>query len=145
MYNNSNDYYYQLGGESIGISKHSVQRDAIINELCSRHDHPTADEIYISLKDTMPTLSLGTVYRNLSWFHQEGSILKIPTDGADRFDGNTDEHYHLICRECGHVFDLDMPVIDNINSLAEECSAGKIFSHALTFYGICHNCINKNV
>ncbi len=121
MYNNSNDYYYQLGGESIGISKHSVQRDAIINELCSRHDHPTADEIYISLKDTMPTLSLGTVYRNLSWFH------------------------HLICRECGHVFDLDMPVIDNINSLAEECSAGKIFSHALTFYGICHNCINKNV
>ena len=46
--------------------KHSRQREAILTELRSRKDHPTAEELYLSLKPHMPNLSLGTVYRNLN-------------------------------------------------------------------------------
>lgn len=42
--------------------KHSKQREAILAELRSRKDHPTAEDLYLTLKAEMPNLSLGTVY-----------------------------------------------------------------------------------
>ena len=50
--------------------------------------HPTAEDVYASLKQENPRLSLGTVYRNLSQLAERGEInrLKMP-NGGDRFDG----------------------------------------------------------
>ena len=52
----------------MALTKRSRQREAILSELCGRTDHPTAEELYLSLKEEMPNLSLGTVYR-LSLIH----------------------------------------------------------------------------
>ena len=68
--------------------KHSKQREAILSELRSRKDHPTAEDLYFTLKAEMPNLSLGTVYRNLNMLASDGVILKISFEGADRYDGN---------------------------------------------------------
>ena len=58
--------------------------------------HPTADMVYLHVKETFPNISLGTVYRNLNLLADMGEIIKIPTpDGADRFDGCTKPHYHF--------------------------------------------------
>lgn len=58
------------------MTKHSKQRDAIFENLRSRKDHPTAEEIYLSLKPAMPAISLATVYRNLAQLENEGLILR---------------------------------------------------------------------
>jgi Fe2+ or Zn2+ uptake regulation protein len=55
--------------------RHSKQRDAIFDNLCSRYDHPTAEDIYFSLKPKIPALSLATVYRNLSQLVEDGKII----------------------------------------------------------------------
>lgn len=122
------------------LEKKSKQRSAILSELASRTDHPTADEIYFSLKPQFPNLSLGTVYRNLSQLSEKGAILKLTCSGADHFDFNTDEHYHLYCPTCSRLYDLDMPVSDNLDELAQQHFKGKINYHRLTFYGVCENC-----
>ena len=43
----------------------TAQREAILKELRSVKTHPTADELYAALRVKLPTISLGTVYRNL--------------------------------------------------------------------------------
>ena len=74
--------------------KYSRQRESIIQYLSATHSHPTADMVYMHVKEEFPNISLGTVYRNLNLLADIGEIIKIPTpDGGDRFDGRTDSHY----------------------------------------------------
>lgn len=46
--------------------KRSKQRECIKAFLATRTDHPTADTIYMNIRQEFPNISLGTVYRNLA-------------------------------------------------------------------------------
>ena len=119
---------------------HSKQRDAIFENLRSRKDHPTAEEIYLSLKPAMPAISLATVYRNLAQLENEGLILRLGSGGSARYDGDTDPHYHLLCLGCGRVFDI--PYIDD-GGLCEKAGKlfdGEVLSTVVTFRGYCVRC-----
>ena len=48
------------------MRKYSKQRELILNSLRNRKDHPTAEKLYLDLKNEMPELGIATVYRNLS-------------------------------------------------------------------------------
>ncbi len=123
--------------------KYSRQREGIKQFLSTRYDHPTAETIYINVKQEFPNISLGTIYRNLSLLTELGDIQKISTGiGPDRFDGNPAPHYHFFCNECGSVIDLEMNGIDHINVIANSQFSGKIDGHITYFYGKCQNCIN---
>lgn len=95
--------------------KYSKQKELILKAVKECHVHPTADEVYFMLKMENPNLSLGTVYRNLNKFAEKGDLLKIQFPGGpDRFDGNTIEHFHMKCTECGKISDVfvnEMPII----------------------------------
>lgn len=122
------------------MNKRSKQRDAILENLCSRRDHPTADELYFSLKQDMPQISLGTVYRNLNLLCDEKKIQKISVGGAEHYDGNANEHYHLHCVKCGRVVDVDMPLDEKIKDECKKYFDGEIFGFSITFRGLCSNC-----
>lgn len=57
--------------------KHSKQRDSIKTCLMGRRDHPTADAVYMSIREEFPNISLGTVYRNLNLLVDLGEIQKL--------------------------------------------------------------------
>ena len=65
----------------MATSKYSHQRESIINFLTGRTDHPTADAVYQYLRNDLPTISLGTVYRNLNQMAASGRILRLHVDG----------------------------------------------------------------
>lgn len=91
--------------------KYSRQREAIKNFLMSRKDHPTAEVVYEHVLKAFPNISLGTVYRNLSFLVDNGQAVKVPCeDGSVHFDGNVMPHYHFQCTECGAVIDLILTV-----------------------------------
>ncbi len=127
--------------------KYSRQREAIKNFLSLRTDHPTADTIYLNLRQSFPNISLGTVYRNLSLLVSTGEIVKLSCDGKmDRFDWNTDPHYHVMCTMCGCVQDLPMKPLSDLNQQASQLFDGSIDSHQVMFYGTCRNCfLHKTV
>jgi Fur family peroxide stress response transcriptional regulator len=111
----------------------------------NRYDHPTAENVYTSIKDEFPNISLGTVYRNLSLLSELGEIQKITVNGgADRFDGNPAPHYHFFCRKCGCVMDLPLSVREDLNILAAENFPGIIESHTILFTGVCPDCKEKS-
>ena len=79
--------------------KYSRQREVIKENLMHREDHPTADMVYMDVRETFPNISLGTVYRNLQLLTDLGEIQKLNIgDGVDHFDAKTFPHYHFICR-----------------------------------------------
>lgn len=80
----------------MAVVKRSRQREAIKEFLMSRKDHPTAEVVYEHVSKDFPNISLGTVYRNLSFLVDNGMAIKVPCeDGSVHFDGNVEPHYHF--------------------------------------------------
>ena len=125
--------------------KYSRQRESIKRFLLSRYDHPTADTVYLHVKEEFPNISLGTVYRNLNLLVETGEILKLTCgNGPDHYDGNAAPHYHFVCRECGQVYDIDLDEMTGLNASAQSKAPGKIDSHSILFYGRCYQCMEKD-
>ncbi len=69
--------------------------------------HPTAEELYQSVKSEVPSLSLATVYKALDALESCGLVSKLPdADGSARYDARSERHYHLRCLRSGQVRDL---------------------------------------
>lgn len=125
--------------------KYSRQRESIIECLRSRNDHPTADMIYMAVRETYPKISLGTVYRNLSLLVEQGKISRLSCgEGWDRYDAITSPHYHFHCTKCGKVSDLELSPMDHIDVLAGHGFDGRIEGHFAYFYGVCEQCLKEN-
>ena len=126
-------------------TKHFRKRDAILQYLQSVSDNPSADRVFTQLMAQIPDLSMGTVYRNLNLFKQQGLAVSVATiKGVERFDGNTDPHVHFICQECDAVIDLmDMEIPESLKAVAERSSGGHIAQCQLCFTGICQECLAK--
>ncbi|HJB96972.1 MAG TPA: transcriptional repressor [Candidatus Acutalibacter pullicola] len=85
----------------------SRKRMAILNALQETDVHPTADWVYARLKPRYPNLSLGTVYRNLKKFCENGRAVSVGViNGQEHFDGRVDPHAHFVCKQCGAVLDV---------------------------------------
>ena len=97
------------------------QRRVILQELRNVHSHPTADDIYIMVRKTLPRISLGTVYRNLEILSEMGLIKKLVGCGRQRrFDGDIENHYHIRCVKCGKIDDLPEEIADLISRVREK-------------------------
>ena len=131
----------------MAVLKYSRQRESIKEYLASTCEHPTADTVYLHVKQEYPNISLGTVYRNLNLLAELGEAVKITTEyGGDRFDGRTQPHYHFCCKHCGRVMDLGLELEDmsDINKEASKNFDGIIENHSMMFYGTCNDCIKKS-
>ena len=123
-------------------SKHFRKRDAILTYLRHSDQHPSAETIYSQLKQEIPDLSLGTVYRNVSLFKQQGLIQSLGTVlGVERFDGNVEPHVHFICHSCGCIRDLhNLPVPEELSATAARETGARIEQCQLIFTGTCAEC-----
>lgn len=126
----------------MAIERKSKQRDAIINNLKNRYDHPTAMELYLSVREEIPNLSLGTLYRNLSQLEESGLVIRIPDGATDRFDGNPEPHAHFKCTHCEKVYDL-MSFNNDTITFSDEI-VGKVTNYSLMAYGLCKHCNKLN-
>ena len=126
-------------------TKQFRKRNAILSYLRSVTNHPSAEKVFTDLKAEIPDLSMGTVYRNLNLFKQQGLAMSVATvKGVERFDGNTDPHVHFICTDCDAVIDLmDMDVPESLKSIAESCCGGHVTDCQLSFTGLCKTCNEK--
>ena len=87
---------------------YSKKREVILAKIRSTKTHPTAEWVYRELKDEIPDLSLGTVYRNIGVFKEDGEMISVCTvNGQERFDANTMPHSHFVCTACNAVIDFD--------------------------------------
>lgn len=123
--------------------KYSRQRECIKSFLISRKDHPTADTVYMHVRQQYPNISLGTVYRNLTLLSDIGEIARLNVgDGVDHFNADTSPHQHIVCTSCGCVQDIFLPEEDTkkIIDYAGKYYNGVITQQILHFRGTCSDC-----
>lgn len=123
------------------MERRSEKRDALLENLRRRCDHPTAEAVYAGMKKIYPTISLGTVYRNLGQLADSGKIIKVGSpDGKEHYDGRTEPHTHFYCERCERVFDVSV----RIDAEKAEKELGAVINHAsCTLRGICRACLEK--
>lgn len=118
----------------------SRQRDAILQNLQNRCDHPTAMELYLSVREDFPNLSLGTLYRNLKGLCDNGVIVSLSSGGEEHYDAVVRPHAHLRCEKCNRFYDLpDLPE-QTVQQLETLPYAGKLNGYSLIFFGVCEHC-----
>ena len=95
------------------------QRSAVFDYLRSVDSHPTAEQVYLAVRNELPNISLATVYKSLETLVDARLAAKISdADGPARYDCRSDAHYHLRCVETGQVRDLPIPYdADLLNKL----------------------------
>lgn len=88
----------------------------------------------------MPSISLGTVYRNLEKLVELGLAIKVANVfERERYDATVEPHTHMVCNDCGSV--IDIVISDDLTqSLIKESEHLGYDSYGLTFYGKCDKC-----
>lgn len=118
--------------------KPTIVRLKIYDYLVSEKNHPTADMLYKSLSDEIPTLSKTSVYNTMDLFSQKKLVQTITIeDNETRFDADTSSHGHFKCTKCSEVFDFDVDFSKTTHNLPAEFI---INERHLYFKGLCKSC-----
>lgn len=114
------------------------QRKLILDIINRSRSHPSAEEIYREAKAVMPSIALGTVYRNLGIMAKDGEIRRLVCENApDRFDRTAPLHDHMVCTVCGAITDTD---VGSLRDTIEDCVGEKIIGYELMVRHVCNCC-----
>ena len=119
----------------------TVQRREVYNALMMRRDHPTAVEVFMRVKEKMPSISLGTVYNCLETLTECGLVRHVNLDRASsRYCPNIEPHAHFFCTECGAVFDVPLLKDSSFEKVWDVPPKSIVSHHEATFRGLCPEC-----
>ena len=121
--------------------RYAKQRQEVLNVVMASNDHPDAKMVYERVKEVIPKISLGTVYRNLNDLVNLNEIKRISIkDGNDRFDKTICNHNHVYCIICGKVMDVNYTISNEDLKKIEKQTGFKITNSNFNIKGICNNC-----
>ena len=128
-------------GERRPATRNTIQRALVLEAVQSLHEHPTSADVYEEVRAKHPNISRATVYRNLGVLADKGEVLRVEVaGGADRYDFFNEPHYHARCRQCGRIFDIDMPYRFDLTDEVVDAHGFKIEGHQIMFDGTCPSC-----
>ena len=120
---------------------HSPKREAILQAVQQSEAHPTADMVLQMVRNQYPSISQGTVYRNLRILAQEGRIRVVHSaDGVDHFDGDTEPHIHITCMHCGKIVDYPQTAFEEPLQKISQETGFWIDRGRIELYGCCQAC-----
>jgi len=125
--------------------KITPQRTAIYEALMAVEKvHPSAEMMFQSVKERIPSISYDTVNRILLKFAEIGLIDVVEGHGGPRrFDADRDNHHHFHCIQCGRIIDFPSVDCDNIKIPDGIEENFRIMSNRVVLTGICNNCLKK--
>lgn len=126
------------------MKNYSRQREEIIKVIKNSYNHPTAEEVYMTVKAKDPAVSRSTVYRNLGLLVESNMIKQISMKvGPDRYDYMRKPHNHAMCIKCGKVFDFEYSFeYEVLSKTIKEQTGVEISIDGIAFEGICDSCKN---
>jgi Fur family peroxide stress response transcriptional regulator len=125
---------------SAGVTP-TMQRLAVLEYLEKTKSHPTADEVYVEVRNSCPTIARATVYNTLEALTKAGTILQLTVDAAAaRYDADLDPHVHFRCRLCGVVYDIDAKQEPCLGDMVKGHRVESVRTYA---FGVCASCRKK--
>jgi Fur family peroxide stress response transcriptional regulator len=118
------------------------QRAAVYRLLAHTTVHPTADEVFLGVREEVPGISLATVYKSLETIVSCGLACKLShANGSARYDGRTDPHHHARCITCGAVSDIAGELRDSdLTDIRSDAGGFQVTGYQLELTGYCPAC-----
>ncbi len=121
--------------------KATPQRLEIFRQVAQTEEHPDADLIGARVRRRMPTVSVDTVYRTLTFLEENGLIQKVSRlHGSARFDANMQDHHHFVCTVCGGIWDFYDAALAGLPVPAAAAALGTASSVHAEVHGVCGPC-----
>ncbi len=125
-------------------SRNTIQNQFVLEAVQNLKNHPTAEEIYDYILKKYGKISIATIYSNLQSLSLEGKIKRLDLPNVPtRYDHQTFNQYHFLCKKCGKLFDSDVPFNNLAMQQIKENSKFVIDEVNVILTGTCPDCINE--
>lgn len=116
---------------------------AVLEAVQAACTHLSADQVWARVRERMPRISRGTVYRNLQKLVRRGALAAVRLSGrVVRYDASVEPHDHFVCQECGIIQDL--PGVEGGGDVPELRKRGHVvFQRLVAWYGLCAACLRE--
>jgi len=139
---NCNDQFIEYF-KKMGL-KITPQRCAVYRELIQAKSHPTAEEMFQTVRREFPNISYDTVNRTLLKFAEIGLVDTVKSGGGPRrFDPVMDNHHHFHCVKCGNITDFRSEEYSSLGIPDEIQDGCIVFTKRIVLNGICKECRKK--
>jgi Fur family transcriptional regulator, peroxide stress response regulator len=120
----------------------TFQRQVIYEAIVDSREHPTPELIYEQVRLRIPSISLGTVYKNVKTFLDSGVLREVTLHhGSVRLESNMTPHHHLVCSSCKVIFDIEESAVEPVQLPKTGLPAGfSIKRCRVEFVGVCKSC-----
>jgi Fe2+ or Zn2+ uptake regulation protein len=124
-------------------TRETQQRKVVYETIKKTQVHPTADWIFERVREAMPKISLGTVYRNLGVLKQEGLVRELyGTDRRARYEANMIPHAHFVCSGCGEITDVHGDTELDWRTMKDLVGC-EVSEQRIEFVGYCPACVHR--
>lgn len=118
-----------------------LYRNTILTVLAHTR-HMRAEDIFYKLKQQHAGVSITTIYRNIKSLEKRGVVVSLlHPDGSARYElKETLDHQHLICQDCGKVFEIKFGFLAQLSESLKERAQFEILEEHVAFVGTCIEC-----
>jgi Fe2+ or Zn2+ uptake regulation protein len=123
------------------MSYKTTQKQAVLEWVTAAKNHPTAQEVYEGVRETLPKISFATVYRNLDTLAKQGQIKEVQfVDKKKRYEAVMHQHQHFICSQCERIIDMELSKLLNVTEAVKKMQCHVVESYNLELIGTCAAC-----
>ena len=124
--------------------KMTPQRIAVFEFLEGNTSHPSAHEVFKTIKRRFPSTSFATIYNTLNAVQEIGIIQQLSLDpGKRHYDPDTSPHHHIRCLECQRIDDVGLEKLGGFNVDSFELNDYQLTGFSVDFHGVCPRCRAK--
>jgi Fur family ferric uptake transcriptional regulator len=128
--------------------RRTAQRDVIMEIFLRTEQHLTSEDLYWLVQKQDPTVGHTTVYRTLKLLTEAGLAREVRFgDNKTYYEHhyNHEHHDHMICTECGRVFEFFSQVIESMQDEMADKLGFRPTHHSLRIWGLCKECQRSEV
>ncbi len=122
----------------------SRQRQLIVEQVFSHHDHFDADELMAHLQDLIVQrqVSRPTVYRTLAELVEAKLLRKMTLGGRSVYehDYGYPQHDHLHCQVCNKLIEFHSDELERLCGVVAEQHDFQVLGHRWFVTGVCSEC-----
>jgi len=118
------------------------QRDVVLDVIESAGAHLDADGLYQLARKRDNRISLSTVYRTLALLKRHNLVdeLHLSEEHHHYEAKSSQQHYHLLCTECGAVEEFSGDIVERIREQLRREQGFEVSSLQLDIAGRCVRC-----
>ena len=123
--------------------RYTPEREAVVREVFARHDHFTADDLYLGLRQKNQRISRSSVYRTLPLMIAAGLVDEVfQEDGVSYYEHTYghEDHCHLRCLVCGRIEEFTEPAMQEMEKRLARRLGYRVTGHRLEVSGVCPRC-----